>query len=55
MADQKLVRLEKAIEEKIKVPKPKKTGAKFVVDVEKLKKLAQRLNEYEARSNAITQ
>lgn len=55
MTDQKLIKLEKAVEEKIKIPEQKKHNNKFVVDVARLKKLAERLNEYEAQTHVATQ
>jgi hypothetical protein len=50
-----LAKIEKEIENKIKVPEKEKTGEKFVVDVAKLKKLAERLNEYETQSDVAPQ
>lgn len=55
MTDTKLIKLEKEIEDKIKIPEQKQLNNKFVVDVNKLKKLAARLNEYEAQSHATAQ
>ena len=54
MTNNRLVKLEKEIEEKIKIPEREQTNKKFVVDVAKLKKLAARLNEYESQSHVAT-
>ncbi|MDB5186985.1 MAG: hypothetical protein JWM07_457 [Candidatus Saccharibacteria bacterium] len=56
MTDTKLIKLEKEIQKKITVPEQKKTGSnRFVVDVDKLKRLAKRLNDYEAQSHVTAQ
>lgn len=54
MTDQKLIKLEKEIEKKVRVPEPK-AGKKFVVDVKSLKRLAKKINEYEDSTHAVAQ
>ena len=55
MTDQKLIKLEKEIQNKIKVPETSSTHKKIAIDVAKLKKLAKKINEFEARSSAAHQ
>lgn len=54
MTDAKLIKLEKEIEEKVKIPETKK-NEKFVVNVAELKKLAKKINDYDNKAHAATQ